>query len=1404
MQAKQRIARAGRWWRQRCAHLFTLPYYLIDRRVAGGGSRRVIPAVSDRSWPLLETLEDRRLLAGLSVDAAQDFVTVNAAAASVADRHIFYNNSAFDGNDVGANANDDNAIAPAAAGIGLGKTALLPGHAATFQHYTSYSRGINGIMIDIAGLANPPGIDAGDFVFRVGNTNDPASWTLAPSPQAVTVRENAGTGGSDRVTVTWADNAIEQQWLQVTAPASSPDIGLAADEIHYWGNQIGETGNQAGSTAVNALDAGEVVNHPTGFTPAGVENPYDIDRSDSVNALDAGVAVNHPTGFTSLLLFTPPGGPPPPTTGEINGTVWDDANADRVRDIGESRLEGWQVYLDQNQNGQLDSTELSTQTDADGRYTFSDLDAGQYVVAEILPEGWKQTSPAAPLTPPEGVPPDPHASAVTLLSQIPLADFGDGSGSANDITSYVSPSGREYAIIGLAKSIAFVEVTDPTNPRVVDVLPGPDEVPSAAQGNLAALCHDECDPDGGQASSWRDMKVFDHYAYTTNETGGGLQVIDLENIDGGSVTEVHVDDSIAITSHNVAVNPDSGFLYLTGSNSRNGGLVVYDLNANPAVPQFAGAWSERYLHDAVVLTYETGPYAGRELVYGFAENEGVKVIDVTDKSNMVTLATIAYPNTTYAHFGALSADMRYLFVNDELDEINNANVASTTTYVLDVQDPGNPQFVTSITNGNTAVDHNPMIRGDLLFEANYRSGLRIYNVQDVMNAHEVAYYDTYPADDLPEFSGAWGVDASLPSEIVLVSDIQGGLFVLDAARAKGPLGTYLVDVGPGDTITNVDFGNRNATAAIDFDDFTIGPYAGGQDVTGPVTVEDGGTTLHLEGNRWKQINLSHDVVPETVLEFDFKSISQGELQGVGLDEDLDYSADRTFQLYGTQSWGIQDFNNYAGSAPNYKHYQIPVGQYFTGPMNYLFFANDHDVANPTGDSFFSKVRLYETVAITPINDPPTAIDDFLRVDADSGPQVLDVLVNDGTLPDVGETVTITSHTGGSDGGTVIVEGGASITYTPAVGFVGTETFDYTINDGTPGNDATATVSVMVGPSEYDIEIVFIDNSLTASQQAVFTTAAQRWSEIIVGDVPDVVVAGVGLVDDVRIEASAPFIDGPGGTLGQAGPTAFRNTSLLPAKGMMRFDSADIANLESTGGLLEVILHEMGHVFGIGTLWNNLGLLSGGGTSDPRFSGPLATAEYNAIFGLAEASVPVANTGGDGTRDSHWRESVFDNELMTGYLDSGSNPLSRVTAASLVDLGYVIDVSAADALTSSATQPGTTAPIDAGLPDDFPHGNADHTSFVIRRKTVDIALESMYGLAAASYHRDRTDRTPSADDAQRQVTNEIFGSLDSRSWPTPLSPDNQIGQLHALRQINGQTNGLLPAVVLRRQSTSKFA
>ena len=203
--------------------------------------------------------------------------------------------------------------------------------------------------------------------------------------------------------------------------------------------------------------------------------------------------------------------------------------------------------------------------------------------------------------------------------------------------------------------------------------------------------------------------------------------------------------------------------------------------------------------------------------------------------------------------------------------------------------------------------------------------------------------------------------------------------------------------------------------------------------------------------------------------------------------------------------------------------------------------------------------------------------------------------------------------------------------------------------------------------------------LTAVQQAAFATAAARWGRIISADVPAVVIDGE-TIDDVRIDAAGERIDGPGSILGQAGPVDLRPGSFIPATGVMSFDSADLEQLEDDGSLVSVIVHEMGHVLGFGTIFDRVDLIIGAGGNDPQFTGANATREYAALLGAGARprSVPLANVGGPGTRDGHWREEVFAHELMTGFLDIGANPISRVTIGAFEDLGYRVDYAAADA------------------------------------------------------------------------------------------------------------------------------
>lgn len=271
---------------------------------------------------------------------------------------------------------------------------------------------------------------------------------------------------------------------------------------------------------------------------------------------------------------------------------------------------------------------------------------------------------------------------------------------------------------------------------------------------------------------------------------------------------------------------------------------------------------------------------------------------------------------------------------------------------------------------------------------------------------------------------------------------------------------------------------------------------------------------------------------------------------------------------------------------------------------------------------------------------------------------------------------ISTSTGTGNSETVSLNGLAAGTYYVDVyGASGASNPSYSLTVNPPTSTTTNTGG---------FQITLSMSGLTASQQAIFQQAAARWSQVITGDLPNATYRGQ-TVDDLLINASSISIDGVNGILGQAGPDAFRSGSFLPYHGIMQFDSADMASMESSGLLYSVVLHEMGHVLGIGTIWEDLGLLSGAGTSNPVFVGTNATAQYNQVFGTSARGVPVENTGGSGTADSHWRESILTNELMTGWAGPGTNlPLSRITIGSLADIGYTVNYAAADSYTPSAS------------------------------------------------------------------------------------------------------------------------
>ncbi len=361
---------------------------------------------------------------------------------------------------------------------------------------------------------------------------------------------------------------------------------------------------------------------------------------------------------------------------------------------------------------------------------------------------------------------------VTLHAWLTLADLGGGN-RGNDIWGYASPSGREYALVGVDNATVIVEVTNPDLPVVIERISGP-------------------------TSIWRDIRTYQDRAYTVSEGGMGIQVIDLSDVDNGNVSlERTVLTGGSSSSHNVVVDTVSGFLYRCGGGGN--GLRMYDLQS-PGNPQYVSTWSDRYVHDAQVVTYTSGVYAGKQIAFCCSGlNNGwvdptVTVLDVTNKQSIVVLSQVPYPGRIYSHQGILSEDRQRFYLGDELDEDGSI---FTTTHVFDVSDLSAVAYTNSFNNGSSAVGHNMFTARGLLYQANYNDGLRIYDAtSDPSQPVEIAWFDSAPNSTAATYNGMWGIYPYLPSGTLLCSDIESGLFVVSH---DAPLGQTYCAAAPNST-----------------------------------------------------------------------------------------------------------------------------------------------------------------------------------------------------------------------------------------------------------------------------------------------------------------------------------------------------------------------------------------------------------------------------------------------------------------------------------------------------------------------------------------------------------------------------------------------------------------------------
>ncbi len=361
---------------------------------------------------------------------------------------------------------------------------------------------------------------------------------------------------------------------------------------------------------------------------------------------------------------------------------------------------------------------------------------------------------------------------IDLLAFIPgsmLKADGDSRGvRTNDNWGWTDPvTGREYAIIGRNDGTSFFDITDPVNPLLIGDLPKTGDTPPS--------------------QLWRDIKFYNEHAFIVADGAGahGMQVFDMSKLrDVPNMPVVFQPDALydlVESVHNIAINTETGFAYLVGANGQEacgGGLHMIDLN-DPLNPRFAGCFrDERGTHDVQCAVYH-GPddrYQGHEICLK-ANGGFLSISDVTDKANPVLLGRGTYPDPAYLHQGWLTDDHAYFIMDDESDVIRG-NAATTRTTIWDLGDLEDPLLVTMFMGSQPASAHNLYVKGNLVYQANYRYGLHILDITDPENPVEAGSFDTAPYLEGPGFSGAWSNYPFFDSGTIIVTSLMEGVFLL--------------------------------------------------------------------------------------------------------------------------------------------------------------------------------------------------------------------------------------------------------------------------------------------------------------------------------------------------------------------------------------------------------------------------------------------------------------------------------------------------------------------------------------------------------------------------------------------------------------------------------------------------
>lgn len=349
---------------------------------------------------------------------------------------------------------------------------------------------------------------------------------------------------------------------------------------------------------------------------------------------------------------------------------------------------------------------------------------------------------------------------IDLLAAVPASVMG-GAGIA-DVWGWVDPeTKKEYAILGSSEGVQFLDVSDPTKPVYLGSLPV--KAP-------------------GGALIWQEIEILNDHAYIVCDLDPcGLQIFDLTRLRTPLAPLWNPDAVFPLgAAHSIDSNPETNHIFINGPGVAVGTPVILDVS-QPLAPVPVGVIADDgYTHDSLCRTYK-GPdkaYKGNEICFNFNEDT-VTIYDVTaNPMQPVQLARETYENASYVHSGALTKDHSTLISTDEGDETDLG--LRSTLYIWDVSKLTAPKMIGTFVADSGTIDHNVYSEQDALYHANYVNGFRIL---DLKNAHkaklkEVAWFDTVPTSDAPEFNGAWAAYPYLPSGNVLIGDMSGGLFIV--------------------------------------------------------------------------------------------------------------------------------------------------------------------------------------------------------------------------------------------------------------------------------------------------------------------------------------------------------------------------------------------------------------------------------------------------------------------------------------------------------------------------------------------------------------------------------------------------------------------------------------------------